>query len=67
MEADDTGPASEFNGTAARTGGLIATALLGAVLAARGNGPLAAFHVAMTIGAVSCAAASLSAFAPIER
>ena len=50
-----------------RAGGLVATALLGAVLAARVDRLLAAFHVTMIIGAVICAAASLSAFALIER
>ncbi len=67
VDARHTGSASGFNSTVARTGGLVATALLGAVLAARGDSLLAAFHAAMIVGAVSCAAASLSAFALIER
>ncbi len=67
VDARHTGSASGFNSTVARTGGLTATALLGVVLAARGDGLLAAFHVTMILGAVSCAAASLSAFAFIER
>jgi hypothetical protein len=51
----------------ARTGGLVATALLGSVLAATGNQLLTEFHTAMMIGAATCAAASLSAFALLDR
>jgi hypothetical protein len=43
--------ASGFNSAVARTGGLIATALLGAVLASRGNQLFASFHVAMLVSA----------------
>jgi hypothetical protein len=46
-----------LNSAVARTEGLIATALLGAVLAASGSRLLLAFHV----GAVTVLAASLSA------
>ena len=67
VDARHTGSASGFNSAVARTGGLVATALLGAVLAARGDSLLAAFHGAMIVGAVSCAAAALSAFALLER
>ena len=56
-----TGSASGLNSAVARTGGLIATALLGSVLAAEGDRLLVAYHVAMVIGALICAAASLSA------
>lgn len=61
------GSASGFNSAVARTGGLIATALLGSVLASRGAGLLPAFQAAMIAGAVACALASLSALALIER
>jgi len=56
-----TGSASGLNSAVARTGGLIATALLGSVLAAEGGRLLVAYHVAMGIGALICIAASLSA------
>jgi EmrB/QacA subfamily drug resistance transporter len=60
-----TGSASGLNSAVARTGGLVATALLGSVLAVSGAPLLAAFHVAMLIGAAACVAASVSAFALI--
>lgn len=48
--------ASGFNSAVARTGGLIATALLGAVLASQGEQLFAEFHMAMMIsGAVATA------------
>ncbi len=62
-----TGSASGFNSAVARTGGLIATALLGSVLAASGAQLLAAFHGAMIVTALAAAAASVSAFALIGR
>ena len=58
-----TASASGFNSAVARTGGLIATALLGTVLAAHGPALLAAFHGAMIAGAAACALAALCAFA----
>ncbi|HXA99491.1 MAG TPA: DHA2 family efflux MFS transporter permease subunit [Steroidobacteraceae bacterium] len=61
------GSASGLNSAVARTGGLVATALLGSVLAAEGDRLLGAYHVAMGIGALICAAASLSAFALLDR
>jgi MFS family permease len=61
------GSASGLNSAVARTGGLVATALLGSVLAAHGDRLLGAYHVAMGIGALICAAASLSAFALLDR
>ena len=62
-----TGSASGLNSAVARTGGLVATALLGAVLAAEGEQLWAAFHAAMLVGAATCAAAALSVFALIDR
>jgi len=50
--------ASGFNSAVARTGGLIATALLGAVLASEGEQLFAGFHMAMI---ASAAVAALSA------
>ena len=61
-----TGSASGFNSAIARTGGLVATAVLGSVLAARGPELPGAFHVAMLAGAMTCLAASASAFLLIE-
>jgi hypothetical protein len=50
--------ASGFNSAVARTGGLIATALLGAVLAQTGAALFGGFHIAMTVSAVVSALAS---------
>jgi hypothetical protein len=61
-----TGAASGLNSAIARTGGLIATALLGAVLASRGDGLLVAFHGAMAIGAIACVGAGLAALALLK-
>jgi predicted MFS family arabinose efflux permease len=55
--SQDTGLASGFNSAVARLGGLVATALLGAVLSARGEVLIGAFHLA----ALVCAVASLVA------
>jgi EmrB/QacA subfamily drug resistance transporter len=57
VDARHTGSASGFNSAVARTGGLVATALLGTVLAASGATLIAGFRVA----AAACAAASLAA------
>jgi EmrB/QacA subfamily drug resistance transporter len=56
-----TGSASGFNSAIARTGGLIATALLGGVLAARDASLIGAFPVAVT--AIACASLAASASA----
>ena len=53
--------ASGFNSAVARTGGLIATALLGSVLASRGEQLFAGFHVAMTISSIVAALSSIVA------
>ena len=67
VDAAHTGSASGLNSAVARTGGLVATAVLGSVLAAEGDRLLAAFHLAMVVGALACAAASLSAFILFDR
>jgi hypothetical protein len=46
---------------------LVATALLGSVLAAEGDRLVTAYHTAMIFGAIACLAASLSALALLDR
>ena len=65
VDSRHTGSASGFNSAVARTGGLVATALLGFVLAADGDRLVGAFHLAMIAGAATCLGASASAFALI--
>jgi MFS family permease len=67
VDARHTGSASGFNSAAARTGGLIATALLGTVLAAQGPGLTAEFHAAAVVGALSCLAAAACGLALIGK
>jgi hypothetical protein len=67
VDTRHTGSASGLNSAVARTGGLIATALLGSVLAAAGGRLLSAFHAAMLIGAAVCAGASICALALLGR
>jgi predicted MFS family arabinose efflux permease len=62
VDAAHTGSASGFNSAVSRTGGLVATALLGAALGANGPVLVARFHVAAFAGAMLAVAASLSAF-----
>jgi MFS family permease len=62
VDARHTGSASGFNSAVSRTGGLIATALLGAVLAARGEQLAHDFRIAALFGAAASLAASASAF-----
>ncbi len=62
VDGQHTGSASGFNSAIARTGGLVATALLGSLLAMEGDKLLGAFHLALLIGAATCLAASASAF-----
>ena len=57
VDEKHTAAASGFNSAVARTGGLLATALLGGVLAARGQALVEGFHIA----AVACAVASAGA------
>ena len=62
VDARHTGAASGFNSAVSRTGGLIATALLGAVLAARGEELGRLFRLCALAGALAAVAASASAF-----
>ena len=57
-----TGSASGLNSAVARTGGLVATALLGGVLSATGAALIVNFHAASVVCALTCVAASASSF-----
>ena len=57
-----TGTASGFNSAMARTGGLIATALAGAVMRQSGAGLASAFHGAALVGAALAVSAGMTAF-----
>ena len=69
MSVDEhhVGAASGLNSAVARTGGLVTTALIGAVLITTGPSLVTAFAIAAVFAAVVCAAASLSAFLLIAR
>ncbi|HEX4173077.1 MAG TPA: MFS transporter [Acetobacteraceae bacterium] len=62
-----TGTASGFNSAIARTGGLIATALAGAVIAEAGADLINAFRAAAIIAAALAIVAGLVAFATLEK
>ena len=61
VEEQHVAMASGFNSAVARTGGLIATALLGSVLGRTGVQLFAGFHAAMVVSAIVAAAAGLVA------
>ncbi len=69
MSVDEhhVGAASGLNSAVARTGGLVTTALIGAVLITTGPSLATAFGTAAVCAAVLCVAASLSAFLLIAR
>jgi MFS family permease len=62
VDSHHTGAASGLNSAVARTGGLVAAALIGPVIASSGPALLSAFGVAAAIGAVICSVAAVSAF-----
>jgi EmrB/QacA subfamily drug resistance transporter len=59
VEEKHVAMASGFNSAVARTGGLIATALLGSVLASEGADLFSGFHAAMFVSAAVAAAAGI--------
>lgn len=61
VDARHTGFASGLNSALARAGGMIATALLGAVLIGRGDGLIRDFHGAAVVGASACVVAGVCA------
>jgi hypothetical protein len=65
VDGRHTGTASGFNSAIARTGGLIATALSGAVLAEAGKNLLGAFQAAVLVGAALAVASGVAAFATL--
>jgi EmrB/QacA subfamily drug resistance transporter len=67
VDARHMGSASGLNSAVARTGGMIATALLGGVFAARGAQLFAAFHVAAIACAIASVAAGAAAFLLVRR
>jgi EmrB/QacA subfamily drug resistance transporter len=62
VDSHHVGAASGLNSAVARTGGLVATALIGTVMAAVGPALVSAFGVAALVGAALCVGASLSAW-----
>ena len=66
VDSSHTGSASGFNSAVSRTGGLVTTALLGAVLGANGPELITQFHIAALAGAVIAIAASASAFSLVR-
>lgn len=65
VDARHTGTASGFNSAVARTGGLIATALCGAVIANRVADLVPAFRVAAALGGGAAVTAGAIAFATL--
>ncbi len=66
VDSRHTGSASGFNSAMARTGGLVATALLGSILGASGAMLVRGFHIAAIACAIACLASSAAAFALIR-
>jgi EmrB/QacA subfamily drug resistance transporter len=66
VEDSHVGTASGLNSAVARGGGLIATALLGAVLSQQGAALVAGFHSAALVGVGLALVSSLTAFATLR-
>ncbi len=67
VDEDHVGTANGFNSAVARTGGLVATALLGTVLAATGPALAQAFSAAMMASALAAAAGGIAAALMLRR
>src|SRR5690349_2530510 len=67
VDEHHVGTASGLNSAVSRAGGLIVTALLGAVLSQRGDQLLTALHDAALVGAALALLSSLTAFATLGR
>lgn len=67
VDGAHTGTASGFNSAIARTGGLIATALAGAVIGRQGDALIAAFHGAAIVGAGAAIASAAAAFLTLGK
>jgi EmrB/QacA subfamily drug resistance transporter len=67
VDTRHVGTASGINSAIARTGGLVTTALVGAVLSATGPALVGAFGVAAVAGAALCVGGSLAAYFLISR
>jgi predicted MFS family arabinose efflux permease len=67
VDAKHTGSASGLNSAVARTGGLVATALLGGIFAATGYHLFGTFHQAAIVCAAACVVASISAYLLVGR
>ena len=61
VDSSHTGAASGLNSAVARTGGSVATPLIGPMIASSGSALLSAFGVAAAMGAVICSVAAASA------
>ncbi len=67
VDARHTGTASGLNSAVSRAGGLIVTALLGLVLARRGEALVEGFHGAALIGTALALAAAATAWVTLKR
>jgi MFS family permease len=67
VDARHVGTASGINSAVARTGGLVATALIGSVMSASGAALVSAFGMAALAAAALCVGASLAAYFLISQ